>query len=87
MATLRGVTVTGGYVSGTDDGGGIVNLGDLQLYGVHVTDNEAGDHGGGIYTQGNFSFGRQHGRLQRWWEWPRAFVPLLASNESAYDSP
>ena len=48
-ASITGVTITKGKVTGSDDGGGISNLGDLKLYGVHVTDNEGRRPSGGVW--------------------------------------
>jgi hypothetical protein len=48
--TIRGLTMTGGLVTGLYDGGGIYTDGDLTLDSVIVSDNEAGDWGGGIYV-------------------------------------
>ena len=42
--------ITGGRVTGTNDGGGIFTYGDLRLESVFVTGNEAGEWGGGIYV-------------------------------------
>ena len=57
-ATLGGMTITGGYISG-GNGGGISNGGALMLDGCTITGNTArntGDllrgHGGGIYNTG-----------------------------------
>ena len=49
-ATISGLTVTGGSVTGTSDGGGIHVSGALRLEGVAVVGNDAGDVGGGIYV-------------------------------------
>ena len=42
-ASVSGVTITGGRVTGTNDGGGIFTYGDLTLESVCVTGNEAGE--------------------------------------------
>jgi hypothetical protein len=56
-ATIRGLTVTGGYVpSGVGgEGGGIFNWGDLTLDYVTITGNEAASQGGGVTSRGNGS--------------------------------
>jgi hypothetical protein len=47
-ATIRGLTITGGNVTG--DGGGISNAGDLTLDQVIVKTNDASNAGGGVYV-------------------------------------
>jgi subtilisin family serine protease len=49
-AAISGVTITGGFVPAPYDGGGVYTFGDLTLHSVVVSDNEAGDWGGGIYV-------------------------------------
>ena len=49
-ATLRGLTITGGFTTG--DGGGVYNGGTLTLAGCTVSGNSAGSKGGGL---GNYS--------------------------------
>lgn len=50
-ASIYGVTLRNGFVSGGDTGGGIFNDGSLTLTGCVVSDNEAsGGGGGGIYV-------------------------------------
>jgi hypothetical protein len=67
-ATLSGMTITGGEVISTSDGGGISNSGTLNLTDVRVYDNYAGDSGGGIYNTGDLTIidstieGNQAGR-------------------------
>jgi hypothetical protein len=46
-ATMRGLTVTGGYAG---DGGGIYNSGELTLDQVIVKTNDATNMGGGVYV-------------------------------------
>jgi hypothetical protein len=52
VATLSDLTITGGFVGGTDPltpgGGGIVNFANLTLQRCHITGNHAEFHGGGI---------------------------------------
>ncbi len=50
--TLADITVTNGYVSGSNNGGGINNEGTLHLERVLVTNNTADWGGGGIYNSG-----------------------------------
>jgi RHS repeat-associated protein len=50
VVTIRGLTITGGYLTGGSSGGGIYNSGDLTLDGVVVADNYTGGAGGGIYN-------------------------------------
>jgi len=52
VAEIRGVTLTGGAVVGSEDGGGIRSVGDLTLIDVVVTGNTAEDSGGGINANG-----------------------------------
>lgn len=51
-ATISDLTITGGFVGGTDPhtpgGGGIVNFSNLTLQRCHITGNHAEFHGGGI---------------------------------------
>jgi hypothetical protein len=49
-ATIRGLTITGGNVTG--DGGGIYNAGDLTLDQVRVMGNTASSTGGGLRSTG-----------------------------------
>lgn len=50
VATLRDITITGGKVTGTEDGAGIHNSGDLTLERVAVINNETDDLGGGVFS-------------------------------------
>ncbi|MEC7556086.1 MAG: choice-of-anchor Q domain-containing protein [Planctomycetota bacterium] len=52
-AEFHGLTITGGSVVGSEDGGGIRNAGDLRLVDVVVTGNSAEDSGGGINADGS----------------------------------
>ncbi|MBN83318.1 MAG: hypothetical protein CMJ70_24560, partial [Planctomycetaceae bacterium] len=58
VAELSGMTITGGAVVGSEDGGGIRNAGDLTLVDVVVTGNAAEDSGGGINADGSVSLER-----------------------------
>jgi hypothetical protein len=51
-ASLSRVTITGGLVTGTNDGGGIYNSGTLDLDSVVLVDNESAHYGGAIYNSG-----------------------------------
>ncbi|MEX2308626.1 MAG: choice-of-anchor Q domain-containing protein [Pirellulales bacterium] len=50
--TISGVTISGGRVTGTNDGAGIYNAGNLTLQAVVMTENHADDHGGAVYNTG-----------------------------------
>ncbi|MED5448539.1 MAG: choice-of-anchor Q domain-containing protein, partial [Planctomycetota bacterium] len=52
---ISGVTITGGTVIGSEDGGGIRSGGTLTLDDVVVTGNSAQDSGGGINSAGSLS--------------------------------
>ncbi len=52
-AEFQGLTITGGSVVGSEDGGGIRSAGDLKLVDVVVTGNAAEDSGGGINADGS----------------------------------
>jgi Ca2+-binding RTX toxin-like protein len=49
---IRDLTITGGAVVGSEDGGGIRSAGNLTLIDVVVTGNSAADSGGGINANG-----------------------------------
>ena len=49
--TINDATITGGNAINGDEGGGIRNLGDLTLNGVHVDGNTTDDDGGGIFNE------------------------------------
>lgn len=48
VATLRGMTITGGYVP--DAGGGIYNEGNLTIEDCRIVENRSDDIGAGVYT-------------------------------------
>ena len=50
--TISGLTITGGSVTGANQGGAIHNAGDLTLSSVVVTDNHSAVYGGAIYSAG-----------------------------------
>ena len=50
--TINDLTVTGGNVPGSDNGGGILNEGLLTLNNSTIRDNTAGGNGGGIDNRG-----------------------------------
>lgn len=50
--TISGLTITGGYVSGANEGGGIYNQGNLSLKRVAVTANHGPNFGGGLFSTG-----------------------------------
>ena len=52
---ISDVTITGGAVVGSEDGGGIRSGGDLTLENVVVSNNSTLDSGGGINTSGSLS--------------------------------
>ena len=58
VAEIRGVTLTGGSVVGSEDGGGIRSAGDLTLVDVVVNGNTAEDSGGGINANGSLRLER-----------------------------
>ena len=52
-ATLSDFTITGGYVTGGEDGGGIYSAGTLYLNNMEILENESAgycSYGGGIYS-------------------------------------
>jgi hypothetical protein len=51
-AAFSGLTITGGYLSGTNKGAGISNAGNLTLREVIVEGNTSASAGGGIYSLG-----------------------------------
>ncbi len=55
---LQGVTIRGGVVTGSNDGGGINNLGTTTLTDVVVTANTSADDGGGINNAGQLTLTR-----------------------------
>ncbi|MFT5524521.1 MAG: hypothetical protein ACI9HK_002476, partial [Pirellulaceae bacterium] len=79
--TLEDLTITGGRVTGSNDGGAIQSLGTLALIGVEVTGNTARDGGGllldhsAVITDSIISnnSGRNGGGI-------RSFAPLTLTN-------
>jgi hypothetical protein len=55
---IRGLTITGGSVVGSEDGGGIRSAGNLSLIDVVITGNSAEDSGGGINVNGELMLDR-----------------------------
>ena len=51
-ATIRGMTLTNGKVTGNNHGGAVYNDGSLKLDKVIVDGNEAGQNGGGVFSNG-----------------------------------
>jgi predicted outer membrane repeat protein len=50
VAAIEDLTISGGQVTGTSDGGAIHNSGYLTLKSVVITNNHSADHGGAIYN-------------------------------------
>lgn len=49
-ATISGVTLTGGYITGTNYGGAILVNGNLTIDSAVLSGNQAGLYGGAVYT-------------------------------------
>ena len=52
---LSGISLTGGSVSGPENGGGVRNLGELTVTGSMVSSNFTGNDGGGIHNEGTLT--------------------------------
>ena len=68
-ANLSGLTITGGIVSGSNNGGGILNVASLVLSRCDLVGNSCSNQGGGLYNVGTVRasyFNASAGMLQSW---------------------